>query len=246
MAEQKVALPRNGFTFKQFFVAHDRCAMKVGTDGILLGAWVPVANAQRILDIGSGSGLLSLMLAQRTGPQVHVDAVELDEQAVEQARENVQASPWASRIAVHHADIREWATRQTVRYQLIVSNPPYFDKGVACASEMREQARYTTSLDHDALLACAVELLTEEGIFCVILPEKSGQIFIEKAEKQGWYCRLRTDVAENDLRLPHRVLIGLSPAPGECFTDRLSIRGSDHNYSEAWCGLTHDFYLFMS
>ena len=93
MSQPKTPLRRNGFTFKQFFVAHDRCAMKVGTDGILLGAWAPVAKAQRVLDIGAGSGLLTLMLAQRTDDTVTLDAVELDAQAAEQARENIDASP---------------------------------------------------------------------------------------------------------------------------------------------------------
>uniref|UniRef100_UPI000666CFEE methyltransferase domain-containing protein n=1 Tax=Klebsiella michiganensis TaxID=1134687 RepID=UPI000666CFEE len=96
MSQSKFALPRNGFTFKQFFVAHDRCAMKVGTDGILLGAWAPIAQVKRVLDIGAGSGLLALMLAQRTGETVIVDAVELDEEAAEQARENAADSPFAN------------------------------------------------------------------------------------------------------------------------------------------------------
>ncbi|CAM7704875.1 Enzyme [Klebsiella pneumoniae] len=93
MSQSKFALPRNGFTFKRFFVAHDRCAMKVGTDGILLGAWAPIAGVTHVLDIGAGSGLLALMLAQRTGDDVHVEAVELDEEAAAQARENALASP---------------------------------------------------------------------------------------------------------------------------------------------------------
>lgn len=245
MSEQKSVLPRNGFTFKQFFVAHDRCAMKVGTDGILLGAWVPVANVQRVLDIGTGSGLVALMLAQRTGGLAQIDAVELDVQAAQQAQENVKASPWVHCVNVHPADIRDWAAAQTMRYQLIVSNPPYFQPGVACGNEQREQARYTTSLDHADLLACAAQLITEEGFFCVVLPEQIGQQFIAKAMDQGWHCRFRTDVADNEMRPPHRVLLGLSPKPGECFTERLVIRSGDREYSPAWCSLTQDFYLFM-
>lgn len=245
MSEQKAVFPRNGFTFKQFFVAHDRCAMKVGTDGILLGAWAPVANVQRVLDIGTGSGLVALMLAQRTAGQALIDAVELDEQAAGQAQENAQASPWAHCVNIHHADIRDWAMAQTMRYQLIVSNPPYFQAGVACASEQREQARYTTSLGHDELLACAAQLITEEGFFCLVLPEQIGQQFITTATEQGWHCRFRTDVADNERRPPHRVLLGFSPKPGECFTERLVIRSGDREYSPAWCGLTQDFYLFM-
>lgn len=128
MSQSKFALPRNGFTFKQFFVAHDRCAMKVGTDGILLGAWAPIAQVKRVLDIGAGSGLLALMLAQRTGETVIVDAVELDEEAAQQARENAADSPWAGRLQIHQADIQQWQPRQTRRYELIVSNPPFSQK----------------------------------------------------------------------------------------------------------------------
>ena len=134
MSQSKFALPRNGFTFKQFFVAHDRCAMKVGTDGILLGAWAPIAGVKHVLDIGAGSGLLALMLAQRTGDDVHVEAIELDEEAAAQARENALASPWASRIEVWQADIHQWQPSQTRRYELIISNPPFFAEGVPCAA----------------------------------------------------------------------------------------------------------------
>lgn len=245
MIHSKSVLRRNGFTFKQFFVAHDRCAMKVGTDGILLGAWAPIARVNRILDIGTGSGLLALMLAQRTEASVTLDAVELDVDAAAQAAENVQESPWAQRIAVHQADVRDWIAGQNSRYDLIVSNPPYYEQGVECATPQREQARYTTSLDHTALLACAADAITEEGFFCVVLPENIGNSFTEQALAMGWHLRLRTDVAETELRLPHRVLLAFSPAVGECFMDRLVIRGPEQQYSEGYAALTQVFYLFM-
>lgn len=163
MSQLKAQLRRDGFTFKQFFVAHDRCAMKVGTDGILLGAWAPVAGVKRILDIGTGSGLQALMLAQRTEEHVTIDAVELDPQAARQASENAADSPWAERIRVECADVLTWAPEQTARYDLIVSNPPYFTPGVECGTPERERARYTGSLDHKALLTSAAELISEEG-----------------------------------------------------------------------------------
>lgn len=108
MSQLKAQLRRDGFTFKQFFVAHDRCAMKVGTDGILLGAWAPVAGVKRILDIGTGSGLVALMLAQRTDEHVTIDAVELDAQAAEQASDNMAESYWAARMKVECADVLAW------------------------------------------------------------------------------------------------------------------------------------------
>ncbi|EXU74898.1 tRNA(1)(Val) (adenine(37)-N(6))-methyltransferase TrmN [Erwinia mallotivora] len=244
MSQQKVALRTNGFTFKQFFVAHDRCAMKVGTDGVLLGAWAPVAGAERVLDIGTGSGLIALMLAQRTCEETIIDAVELDEQAAGQARENAAASPWAQRINVCQADILSWTQTCSHRYSLIVSNPPYFAAGVDCATPQRAAARYTTGLTHHALLECAEALIAEEGYFAVILPEAAGNELVALAQQRGWYLHLRTDIADNDRRPPNRVLLALSPKPGEPFTDRMTIRGPDQRYSEAHCSLTRDFYLF--
>ncbi|WP_243077379.1 tRNA1(Val) (adenine(37)-N6)-methyltransferase [Pantoea sp. MQR6] len=238
-------LKKNGFTFKQFFVAHDRCAMKVGTDGILLGAWSPIANVKRILDIGSGSGLIALMLAQRTPEAVHIDAVELDSQAAQQARENIQQSPWSTRIHVHPQDIASWAENSEQRYSLIVSNPPYFAPGIACSSPERDSARSTATLDHQTLLRSAALLIEEDGFFCVVLPETVGQDFSALALADGWHLRFRLDVAEYAERPPHRVLLAFSPSPGETLLERLAIRAKDTHYSEDWCGLTRDFYLFM-
>ena len=244
MSQQKAILRANGFTFKQFFVAHDRCAMKVGTDGVLLGAWAPVANVRRVLDIGTGSGLIALMLAQRTADSVQIDAVELDEAAAQQAAENVAASPWPQRIRVHQADILAWTADCDQRYSLIVSNPPYFAPGSDCATPERASARYTDSLSHEALLGCAEQLIAEEGFFCVILPESAGNSLVEMALRRGWHLRFRTDVADNETRPPNRVMLALSPQPGEQMWDRMTIRGSDQHYSEAHCSLTRDFYLF--
>ena len=238
-------LKRNGFTFKQFFVAHDRCAMKVGTDGILLGAWAPVANVRRVLDIGSGSGLIALMLAQRTPSAVTIDAVELDGPAAQQAQENVAQSPWSTRIQVHPQAIAAFTEGCEHRYSLIVSNPPYYPPDVACSTPERATARSTTTLDHYSLLRCAARLIEEEGFFCVVLPEAVGQNMIALAQKEGWHLRFRIDVAEYAHRPPHRVLLGFSPSAGETLLERMAIRNQDTHYSEAWCSLTRDFYLFM-
>ncbi|PIJ52345.1 hypothetical protein BL250_00270 [Erwinia sp. OLTSP20] len=244
MSANKRVLRRNGFTFKQFFVAHDRCAMKVGTDGILLGSWAPVAGVKRILDIGTGSGLIALMLAQRTEETVQVDAVELDAAAARQAAENVEASPWPERIHVYQHDIIDWAAGCEQRYQLIVSNPPYFPPGVKCGSSARGKARSTSHLNLQALLDCGERMLSEEGYLAVILPQQQGEQLIALALSRGWYLRLRTDVADRDNTLPVRVMLAFSPGAGETFCDRLIIRDSDNQYSQAWRGLTQDFYLF--
>lgn len=130
-----------------------------------IGGLGPVAGVKRILDIGTGSGLLALMLAQRTDENVIIDAVELDVDAAQQAQENIAHSPWMHRVSVHTEDAQQWIPRQTVRFDLIISNPPYYEQGVECATPQREQARYTTSLDHQALLTLAADSITEDGFF---------------------------------------------------------------------------------
>ncbi|QTF07464.1 tRNA1(Val) (adenine(37)-N6)-methyltransferase [Brenneria izadpanahii] len=244
-SDNKPVLRRGGFTFKQFFVAHDRCAMKVGTDGILLGSWAPVSGARRILDIGCGSGLIALMLAQRSDNNVRVDAVELDADAGRQAAENIAASPWSERVAVYIDDIVTFAETKTGDYALIVSNPPYFAPGVACRSSQRAQARYTVALTHESLLDCARCLIAPDGIFCVVLPMQATADFAQLARRQGWFIRRRMDVTEYVSRPAHRVLLALSRQAGDCQMRQLAIRDAAHRYSADFQALTKSFYLFM-
>lgn len=244
-SDNKPALRRAGFTFKQFFVAHDRCAMKVGTDGILLGAWAPVSAARRILDIGCGSGLIALMLAQRTHDAVLIDAVELDSAAAQQAAENIAASPWSARMKVYLDDIATFAEGRRADYSLIVSNPPYFSPGVACGTMQRTQARYTVALTHERLLDCARGLITPDGLFCVVLPIQVVDDFVRQAQRQGWFMRRRMDVAESSSRPAHRVLCAFSRQPGETLVRQLTIRDAEQRYSDAFQALTQYFYLFM-
>ncbi|MFJ5159653.1 tRNA1(Val) (adenine(37)-N6)-methyltransferase [Pantoea sp. NPDC088449] len=240
----RATLRKDGFTFKQFFVAHDRCAMKVGTDGVLIGAWAPVAGVRRILDIGCGSGLIALMLAQRTPQPVEIDAVELEANAASQAQENMQASPWADRITVHHQDIVSWSEQCEKRYSLIVSNPPFFAPGMASSSAERDAARSTTTLDHRTLLRCAAQLIEEEGLFCVVLPAEAGETLISLAQADGWHLRYRYDVAAYAQRPPNRLVLGFSPTAGETLLERLAIRNEDKSYSVDWLSLVKAFYLF--
>lgn len=244
-AERTRNLRRDGFTFKQFFVAHDRCAMKVGTDGVLLGAWAALPPAGHILDIGSGSGIVALMLAQRSLPEQTIDAVELDAEASRQAQENVAASPWPDRVRVVNADIADFAADASRRYALIVSNPPYFTPGNACRTPERERARYTESLPHERLLACVRRLLAPDGRFCVVLPSQVAQAFVGLAQHTGWTVRQRVLVSEVAGREPHRVLLTLALS-GVHEPDRtLAIRDAEGHYSCDFCALTRNFYLFM-
>ncbi|CAM3399384.1 tRNA1(Val) (adenine(37)-N6)-methyltransferase [Yersinia entomophaga] len=239
----KPSLRRGGFTFKQFFVAHDRCAMKVGTDGVLLGAWVPLQQARRVLDIGCGSGLIALMIAQRSSSEVLIDGVELESEAAEQATENAQASPWHDRIRIYSADVNAFAEHHPHQYDLIVSNPPYFSPAVACRDEARNTARYTGSLTHEALLRSAERLITPEGRFCVVLPHSIGEDLAASAVQQGWFVRQQVDVRDRPGKPLHRMLLVLSRQDGEKLHQHLTLRQAEDVYSPEFCQLIGDFYL---
>lgn len=241
----KTSLRRDGFTFKQFFVAHDRCAMKVGTDSVLLGAWAPLHGHGPILDIGCGSGVLALMLAQRSAGERRIDAVEVDSVAAQQAAENAAASPWNTRIHVFTEDIQRLATQERERYALIVSNPPYYPTGIACRDRARATARYTAALTHRALLDCAARLLRSDGVFCVVLPLDIGTEFTRLAAAVGWYPLRQTAVAERETRPAHRMLMAFSRRSAEPVRDSLIIRQADGGYSAAFTQLTREFYLTM-
>jgi tRNA1Val (adenine37-N6)-methyltransferase len=184
------------FSFKQFTVRHDRCAMKVGTDGVLLGAWTEVTNAHHILDIGTGTGLIALMLAQRTasssveGPSVtgaSILAVDIDEAAVGQALENVAASPWASRIRVERQDVCQMEAGEL--FDLIVSNPPYYNS-LKCPDAQRHTARHTDSLSFNELAAAVDRMLAPDGRFAVVIPTDAvPQFLAATAEHDLFPCR---------------------------------------------------------
>lgn len=236
-------LRRNGFTFKQFFVAHDRCAMKVGTDGVLLGAWAPVSQARRILDIGTGTGLVALMLAQRSKESVCIDAVELENDAATQAKENFAESAWSARLAVYGEDINHFAQRSAQGYDLIVSNPPYFESAVACRDEARNAARYTETLTHEALLRCAERLITAAGTFCVVLPYDIGLSFEQSAQQQQWHTQARVDIRDRPGKPLNRMLLALCRQPREPEHRELAIREQLNVYSTEFRELIADFYL---
>ena len=157
------------FQFKQFTVWHDKCAMKVGTDGVLLGAWTPVKSSVRILDIGTGTGLVALMLAQRS--TASITALEIDEAAAAQATENINRSPWKNRIEVIQQDFKHYSSKNGIsKFDTIVSNPPYFNASLKCSDEQRNKARHNDSLTYEELLAGVSGLLSQEGTFTIVIP----------------------------------------------------------------------------
>jgi tRNA1Val (adenine37-N6)-methyltransferase len=241
-----------GFKCKQFFVAHDQCAMKVGTDGLLLGAWATLptglnhintaATAAKsiFLDIGSGSGLISMMLAQRARAS-HIHAIELDTDAAGQARQNFQQSPFASRLQLLKGDILTYQPAE--RYALIVSNPPFFENALPAADPKRHQARHTTSLPLPLLLAKAAELLTPDGSFALILPEAAAETFSHLAHQQGWFALASCQVQSRADKAPLRRLMQWQRQRCQTAKQQLVIHNDDGSYSAPYRALLTDFYL---
>lgn len=235
-------MPKPYFTFKQFTVRHDRCAMKVGTDGVLLGAWADLENARRVLDIGTGTGLIALMLAQRCSG-ASITGIDIDADAVSQAKENVWASPWKDRIGVCLQDVCSYADEGL--FDVIVSNPPYFVDSLKCPDGQRTIARHTDTLDAGRLLGKASELLFPEGRFSLILPADQIGELVRMAEEKGLYPSRLTWVITRPGLSPKRALVEFRKERRDCLEDELLVELERHVYSEDYIALTKDFYLKM-
>ncbi len=240
-------MPKDSFSFRQFTIRHDRCAMKVGTDGVLLGAWAPLVGACRVLDIGAGSGLIALMLAQRTTAQVV--GLEVDSSSAAQARENVCASPFADRVEIIEGDVlnAEVQTRLGLEtFDAIVTNPPFFEETLASPLLERDRARRTAHLSYEALVAAADVLLSNGGTFSVILPAASARRFKGLASERNWALLKQTDVCTKEGKPMKRTLLHFlkgkaMSAQAEFAT--LSLMNADGSRSDAYSALCRDFYL---
>lgn len=230
-----------GFRFKQFYVRHDRCAMKVGTDGVLLGAWAPVTGdglpvtGYRILDVGTGSGLIARMLMQRC-EGAEVDAIDIDEAAVEQAKENG--------VRAYKARLQDWS-RQL--YDLVVSNPPYFQNSLKNPDKGREMARHTDTLSYEDLVRHSARLLKQGGCLALILPAEAEAEIRQLAATEDLYLTHATRVYSKEGKKPKRVLMAfrfkISNFKSQIVEDSLVLENEHGGRSEAYQELTKDFYL---
>lgn len=238
----------SGFRFKRFEVGQAGAAMKVGTDGVLLGAWCPLDKRPRTaLDIGTGTGLLALMLSQRCeGWGCAVDAVEIDEGSYRQACANIAASPWSESVTAYHSGIQGFVVTHGRKYDLVISNPPYFENSLKSPDASRTAARHTDGLSYEELLRCAEASLADEGAFAVILPHSQTEKFCALAAGCGLHLNAWTEVRPKPDAAPHRsMLMFMHTLPPSPVAPRsLTIEeGGRHEYSREYIGLTRDFYL---
>jgi tRNA1Val (adenine37-N6)-methyltransferase len=232
------------FDFKQFRINQEGSAMKVGTDGVLLGAWADISEANRILDIGTGTGLIAMMMAQRTDSTTKVDGVEIETSSYQQAVNNFAEGPWSSRLKGFHLSFQDFCQQKPQKYDAIVSNPPFFLNGLKASSASRTQARHADVLPFEELLTGAFNLLTEAGSLSLILPVDEGEYFVRLARLTGFWLKRKCAVLPNPGKPAKRFLLEFSLQQCEPeYSDLVVENGQRHVYSPAYIELTKEFYL---
>jgi len=229
------------FHFKHFSLYHHRSTMKVGTDAILLGCWVEVRPTDVVLDIGTGCGLLPLMLSQKG--VAHVDAVDIDKASIEEASVNFRASRWRDHLHAFCTDINDFQPLQ--RYDLIVSNPPFFNRYSKCDSERKSRARHNdVTLSYEALCQVVRRLLEPEGRFALVLPVSVSDEFLKTAENCSLFLQKRLNIVPIEGRKPNRVNLELGFAkPPQIGEETFTIRGADNAFTEQYNAFVKPFYL---
>ncbi len=233
------------FRFKEFTVNQDRCAMKIGTDAVLLGAWTSVeSNPFSILDIGAGTGVLSLMIAQRSYAEL-IDAIEIDDEAYEQCVENFENSPWSDRLFCYYASLEEFTEENEDSYDLIISNPPFYTETYKSDNEQRYLARFTDAMPFRHLIESVSKLLSKNGLFSVVLPYSQEKDFIVLASKEHLFPSRILRVKGTSTSDIKRSLMEFTFQENEVNSEELIIENARHHYTQDYIQLTKDFYLKM-
>jgi tRNA1Val (adenine37-N6)-methyltransferase len=234
------------FKFKQFTVQQDQCAMKVGTDSVLLGAWCPIDNKPNsILDVGAGTGVLSLMLAQRIDAY-QIDAIEIDENAYEQCVSNFENSPWSDRLFCFHAGLDEYVDEPEDEYDIIISNPPFYSENYKTANEKRDLARFQEAMPFEDLVEAADLLLSENGIFAVIIPYKEEERFMDLcAAVELFPIKVTRVKGAHNTPIVRSLMAFKRYELSVLEADELVIEINRHEYTDDYINLTKDFYLKM-
>lgn len=240
------------FRFKQFNIQQDRTAMKVGTDGVLLGAWVSLEHQPfSILDVGTGTGLIALMLAQRSNAEL-IDALEIDEDAYEQAVENFENSDWGDRLFCYHAafdefveEMQDEGMEEEEKYNLIISNPPFYSADYSSGDAKRDQARFAEALPFEELLEGVSLLLSKKGKFAVVIPASEEKHFLKIGKHFGLHPQHITRVKGTPNSSVKRCLLEMSFLEPQFSEDELVIETARHQYTQEYIDLVKDFYLKM-
>lgn len=229
------------FEFKQFKIYHDRCAMKVGTDGVLLGAWANVAESQQLLDIGTGSGLIAIMVAQRT--KAAITGIEIDKNAAEQARQNAALCPFAQQIEIIHTSLENYSPEK--KFDCIVSNPPFYEEKNLPPDAGRATARHTDSLSISTLISRSSELLTDNGVLQLIIPSRLTNQVVYLCSTMDFSLKRRTDVHTKHGKIAKRTLLELSykSLENQYTYSTLLLTDANGNRSKEYQKLTEDYYL---
>lgn len=234
-------MANNYFSFKQFTIYQDKSAFKVGTDGVLLGACANLENVKSILDIGSGTGLISIMLAQRCDAEI--TALEPDRKSFDQTCENVNRCDWHNRIKVVNSDLQNFNPDQG-KFDLIVTNPPYFSDSLKSPDPRKSAACHNNSLTTEALLEGVIKFLKEDGLLQLIMPYVEGTVFIADANKYGLFCNSTLKIKPLPTSEIRRMILTFSRIQKKPFEKFLTIeRGRRHEFTEEYINLTKEFYL---
>ena len=233
------------FKFKEFSINQDQCAMKIGTDSVLLGAWTSLEKRPfSILDIGSGTGVLALMLAQRSLAEL-IDAVEIDDNAYEQCVENFEQSPWSDRLFCYHASLEEFTDEIEDKYDLIISNPPFYSEDYKSENNQRDLARFVDAMPFEHLLESVSKLLAEDDVFSVIIPFKEETSFIALASQMNLFVNKKLHLKGTPTSNIKRSLLEFSFHESDIKSNELIIETARHQYTQDYINLTKDFYLKM-
>lgn len=232
------------FRFKQFIVHDDHSSIKVGTDSVLLGAWAGSGNYRHILDIGTGCGLLALMMAQQY-PEAQVTAIDIHEDSVKEASLNFSISPWKERLHAQNVSLQEFVLNKKQAFDLIIANPPYFTGDLLPPDPSREQAKHTSKLTYKDLATGASKILTDKGVFALILPYNMKESFAEQAIANELHLQRQLIITPVFGKSPNRIIMEWGKERKKCLTNSLDIRINPKHYSEDYIKLTKDFYLAL-